>query len=249
MAKVIIVLPAYNAERTLERTVKEIPPGTADELILVDDASKDNTVALARQLGLTVLVHPQNRGYGGNQKTCYLEALRRGAEVILMLHPDYQYDPVLSPELIAPIVRGEADLVLGSRLLEDKALLGKMPLWKYWGNRFLTSIENYALQTKLSEFHTGYRAFSRDLLDTVPFLANSDSFVFDQEILAQAILAGARITEVAIPTKYFKEASSVGFWTSVVYGLQTLLLLIKFRLHRNGWRKSPQFYLLNHHPS
>ena len=241
--KVIVILPAYNAARTLERTLQELPPGGADEVILVDDASRDNTVALARQLGLVVLVHPRNRGYGGNQKTCYAEALRRGADVVLMLHPDYQYDPALAPAMVAPILRGEADLVLGSRMLEDKALLGKMPLWRYAGNKFLTGLENWVFGTHLSEMHTGYRAFSRELLLTVPFETNNEKFVFDQEILAQAILSGARIHEIPIPTKYFKEASSVSFRASVVYGLRTLGLLVKFRLHTSGMRASPQFSL------
>ncbi len=238
---VVVVMPAYNAARTLERTYNDIPPNTVDKVILVDDVSKDETVEIARQLGLTVVIHIQNRGYGGNQKTCYIEALREGADIVVMLHPDYQYDSTRIPELIAPIERGEADLMLGSRLLGGGTLAGGMPLWKYVSNRFLTGVENLALGLRLSEMHTGFRAYSRRFLETIPFLLNSDDFVFDTEVLAQASAFGFRIGEIPVPTRYFAEASSVNFKRSVKYGLSTLMVMLRYTLHRTGLRRYRQF--------
>jgi len=230
--KIIAVLPAYNAELTLERTLNDIPKDLFDLIILVDDASRDGTVALARRLGLHVIVHEKNKSYGGNQKTCYREALAQGGDIAVMIHPDFQYDPTLAPEMVAPILSGEADCVLGSRMMGDTALKGKMPVWKFVGNKFLTGIENLAFGAKFSEYHTGYRAFSKTVLSTLPLELNSDGFVFDQEIMAQMIAAGHRIVEIPIPTRYFKEASSVSFTVSVKYGLQTLGVLATFVLHR-----------------
>lgn len=242
--RVIVVMPAYNAARTLERTYNDIPPGVVDHVILVDDVSRDETVEVARQLNLQVVVHLQNRGYGGNQKTCYLEALKAGADVVVMLHPDYQYDSTRIPALIEPILRGEYDMMLGSRLLDDGTggpLAGGMPIWKYISNRFLTICENVVLGQQLSEFHTGFRAYNRRLLETVPFLLNSDDFVFDTEMIVQAVAFGFRIGEIAVPTRYFPEASSVNFRRSVVYGLSTLDVLRRYQLHRSGVARTPQF--------
>lgn len=245
--RVIVVMPAYNAARTLERTYRDIPPGVVDHVILVDDVSRDATVEVARRLGLEVVIHVQNRGYGGNQKTCYLEALRAGAEVVVMLHPDYQYDSTRIPALIEPILRGEKDMMLGSRLLREPGasgnptLAGGMPLWKYVANRFLTTSENLVLGTRLSECHTGFRAYNRRLLETVPFLLNSDDFVFDTEMIVQAVLFGFRIGEIAVPTRYFEEASSVNFRRSVVYGLSTMRVLMRAMLHQAGIRRRDQF--------
>lgn len=240
-AKVVVVMPAYNAAQTLERTYNDLPSGVVDHVILVDDVSHDETVAIAQQLGLKVIVHIQNRGYGGNQKTCYIEALRDGADVVVMLHPDYQYDSRLVPELIAPILEGRADLVLGSRFLDSGTLAGGMPVWKYISNRFLTITENLVLGQHLSECHTGFRAYSRRLLETIPFLLNSDKFVFDTEVIAQTVAFGFQITEIPVPTRYFAEASSVNFRNSVIYGLNTLATMGRFLLDRWNLRRSPQF--------
>ena len=239
--KVIVVMPAYNAARTLEKTYNDIPPHVVDKVILVDDVSRDDTVEVARRLGLKVVIHIQNRGYGGNQKTCYIEALRDGADIVVMLHPDYQYDSTLIPELIAPIQRGEADMMMGSRLLNGGTLAGGMPWWKYISNRFLTAVENWALGLRLSECHTGFRAYSRHLLETIPFLLNSDDFVFDTEVIAQAAAFGFRIGEIAVPTRYLAEASSVTFRRSVTYGLSTLRVMLRYRLDRMGIRPARQF--------
>jgi glycosyltransferase involved in cell wall biosynthesis len=239
--KVIVVMPAYNAARTLERTYNDLPPDVIDHVILVDDVSRDETVEIAQRLGLKVIVHVQNRGYGGNQKTCYIEALKDGADVVVMLHPDYQYDSRLVPQLIAPILRGEADLVLGSRLLGGNALKGGMPIWKYLSNRGLTIAENLALRQHLSECHTGFRAYSRRLLETIPFLLNSDKFVFDTEVIAQTVALGFRIAEIPVPTRYFAEASSVNFSNSLIYGCDTLAVMARYLLDRWGVRRSPQF--------
>jgi glycosyltransferase involved in cell wall biosynthesis len=237
--RVIVVMPAYNAAQTLERTYADIPGDVVDHVILVDDVSKDQTVEIARQLGLQVIVHAQNKGYGGNQKTCYDAALSEEADVVVMLHPDYQYDATRIPALIAPIVAGEVDLMFGSRFLGDP-LAGGMPKWKFVSNRFLTGLENLAFGLHLSEYHTGFRAYSRRLLETVPYHRNSNDFVFDQELAAQAVAAGFRIGEIAVPTRYFSEASSVGFKRSVVYGLATLRVVARFLLHRIRVRPSPK---------
>jgi glycosyltransferase involved in cell wall biosynthesis len=239
--RVMVVMPAYNAARTLERTYADIPHGLVDHVILVDDVSQDETVEVARRLGLDVRIHRQNLGYGGNQKTCYDAALAAGADIVVMLHPDYQYDATRIPDLIAPIVAGETDLMLGSRFLGDP-LAGGMPRWKYVSNRFLTTVENITFGLHLSEYHTGLRAYSRRLLERIPYHLNSDDFVFDQELVAQVVAAGMRrrIGEIAVPTRYFEEASSVGFRRSVVYGLSTLRVVLRYLLHRLGVRRSPK---------
>ena len=238
--RLVIVMPAYNAARTLERTYADIPHDVVHKIIRVDDVSRDETVDIARQLGLDVIIHSQNRGYGGNQKTCYDAALAAGAEIVVMLHPDYQYDATRIPELVAPILAGKADLVLGSRFLGDP-LAGGMPRWKYVSNRFLTGVENAAFGLHLSEYHTGLRAYSRRLLERIPYQLNSDDFVFDQDLIAQVVAArGMRIAEIAVPTRYFEEASSVGFKRSVVYGLSTLRVVGTYLLHRTGLRRSPK---------
>ncbi len=238
--KVVIVMPAYNAAKTLERTYADIPHDLVDHMILVDDVSRDETVEIAHQLGLEVIVHQQNRGYGGNQKTCYDRALEWGADVVVMLHPDYQYDATRIPDMVAPIVSGDADLVLGSRFLGDP-LAGGMPKWKFISNRFLTGVENAAFGLHLSEYHTGLRAYSRRLLETIPYQLNSDDFVFDQDLIAQVVAAGGmKVAEIAVPTRYFEEASSVGFRRSVVYGLSTLRVVARYLLHRSGLRRSEQ---------
>ena len=220
--KVIVVLPAFQAEKTLERTVTEIPREIADEILLVDDASKDHTVELARRLGLKTFVHPKNLGYGGNQKTCYREALKLGADIVVMLHPDYQYSPKLIGAMTHMIASGHYDIVLGSRILAQSAMAGGMPWYKYISNRALTLVQNLLMGQKLSEYHTGYRAYSRKVLESVPFEKNSDDFIFDNEILCEAIAAGFRIGEISCPTRYFPEASSINFRRSVVYALGVL---------------------------
>jgi len=231
--KTVVVMPALNAAKTLEATVGAIPRDVVDEIILVDDRSTDETVSLARDLGVHVVWHPHNVGYGGNQKTCYLEALQRGAEIVIMLHPDGQYEPGLIPNLIAPIRAGEADLVLGTRMAErGAARAAGMPLYKRVANRALTTIENRVLRTELTDLHTGYRAYGRELLLTVPFLRNSIDFVFDSELLMQAAHFGFRIAEVPARTRYFEEASSVGPWVSTVYGVKTLWSAGRLVLHR-----------------
>lgn len=219
-------MPAYNAERTLARTVAEIPSGAADEIILVDDASRDRTVTVARDLGLNVIVHSENRGYGGNQKTCYREALRDGADVVVMVHPDFQYDPARIPDFTRPILSGEADAVIGSRFLEGDPRAGGMPWWKYVGNRFLTAVQNRVLGAHLSECHSGYRAYHRRVLEHVPFQAFSDEFAFDSEMIVHLVSGGFRIAEVPIPSRYEADSSSLGFPGSVRYGFQTLRTLL-----------------------
>jgi glycosyltransferase involved in cell wall biosynthesis len=231
--KVVVVMPALNAARTLERTVEAIPLEWVDEIVLVDDASSDETVELARSLPVHVVWHPHNAGYGANQKTCYLEALQRDADAIVMLHPDGQYEPQLIGSLVEPILAGRADLVLGSRLaLPGMARANGMPLWKYVVNRALTAVENRVMGTELSEAHTGYRAYSRRLLLTVPFLRNSADFAFDSELLMQASHFGMRIQEVPARGRYFEDASSVGVGSGIVYGLKTLWIAIRLALHR-----------------
>ncbi|HKZ83443.1 MAG TPA: glycosyltransferase family 2 protein [Anaerolineae bacterium] len=242
--KVVVIMPAYNAARTLERTYHDLPHDVIDHVILVDDVSQDETVEIARRLGLHVVVHIQNRGYGGNQKTCYVEALRAGADVVVMLHPDYQYDSRLVPDLIKPIVEDRADMMLGSRLLTSGgARAGGMPPWKYVANRFLTIVENLVLGLRLSEAHTGFRAYRRKMLETIPFLLNSDNFVFDTQVIAQAVAFGFRVGEIAVPTRYFSEASSVNFRRSVVYGLSTLVVMLRFALNRIGVLRADEFRL------
>ena len=232
--RIVVVMPAFRAGRTLEATVRELPRDIVDEIVLVDDASDDDTVAIARKLGLTVLLHPMNRGYGANQKTCYGAALDRGADVVVMVHPDYQYDPRLVTALAGMITSGVYDLVLGSRILGGGALAGGMPVWKYVANRGLTLVQNLLLGAKMSEYHSGYRAYSRALLEALPWRDNSDDFVFDNQLLAQALLAGHRVGEISVPTRYFAEASSIGFVRSVRYGLGVLCVSAQGALARSG---------------
>jgi glycosyltransferase involved in cell wall biosynthesis len=240
--KVVVVMPARQAALTLEATVAAIPREGVDEVILVDDFSSDETVALARTLPVHVVWHPHQVGYGGNQKTCYMEALQRGADVVVMLHPDGQYEPGLVPAMVEPIIRGEADLVLGSRLkIPGAAIAAGMPRWKWVANRFLTTIENRIMGTSLSEAHTGYRAYSRELLMTVPFLRNSLDFVFDSELLMQASHFGFRIAEIPAKCRYYEDASSVSFRTGVVYGSKTLWAGLRLVLHRSGVWRSRKF--------
>jgi len=220
--KVAVILPAYNAAKTLRQTHQEIDREVVDEILLVDDKSRDDTVAIARSLGIPTIEHEKNKGYGGNQKTCYREILRRDAEIIVMLHPDYQYSPKVIPAAAWLIASGEYDLVLGSRILVGGAAKGGMPAYKYWSNRFLTLAENLLLGQKLSEYHTGFRAFHRRVLETLPLEENSDDFVFDNQILAQAVYFGFRIGEISCPSRYFQEASSINFWRSSLYGLGVL---------------------------
>ncbi len=228
---IFIVLPAYNAEKTLMRTFHEIPNDFCGNVILVDDASKDKTVDIAREAGLIVIVHPKNRGYGGNQKTCYTEALKRGADIVVMLHPDHQYDAKVIPQLIQPILNGDADAVFGSRMLGGHPLEGGMPPWKYIANVWLTAFANIIFRRYLTEIHSGFRAYSRKYLETVRFMENSDDFIFDTEIIAQGMMCNLSFQEVPITTRYFPEASSINFRRSVVYGLGILAVLFKYWLH------------------
>jgi len=230
--RIVVVMPAYNAARTIERTTREIPMDLVDEIVVTDDASRDDTVDVARQLGLRTLVHDRNRGYGGNQKTCYTEALRLGADVVVMLHPDYQYTPRLLPAMIGLVTDGPFDVVLGSRVLGGRALAGGMPLYKYVANRALTAAQNWLCSAKLSEYHTGYRAFTREVLETLPLLENSDDFVFDNQMLAQILVAGFEIGEVSCPAAYFEEASSINFGRSVRYGLGVMWTSLQVFLQR-----------------
>ena len=230
--KIVVVMPSYNAARTLARTVEEVPRDIVDEILLVDDASSDETVGLANELGLTVFVHEKNFGYGRNQKTCYREALQRGADIVVMVHPDYQYSPNLIVPMAGMIAYCEYDCIVGSRILGKGALAGGMPLYKYVSNRFLTLFQNILLSAKLSEYHTGFRAFSREVLEALPLNENSDDFVFDNQMLAQVVHFGFRVGEISTPTRYFAEASSINFSRSVKYGLGVLDTSIRFRLHR-----------------
>jgi len=239
--RVVVVMPAYRAEKTLRKTFEEIPHEIVDEVIVVDDASPDRTVEICRSLGLYCIEHDRNRGYGGNQKTCYREALSRGADIVVMLHPDYQYDPRLITAMASLIGQELYDVVLGSRILGVGALKGGMPLYKYVSNRFLTLVENWLLGYKLAEYHTGYRAFSRRVLEALPLEANSDDFVFDNEMLAQAIYWGFDIGEITCPTKYFPEASSIGFRRSMKYGAGVLATGFKFRLAKWGLFRTKVF--------
>jgi glycosyltransferase involved in cell wall biosynthesis len=240
--KVVVVMPAYNAEQTLEATYKEVPMDIVDEVILVDDVSLDNTVEKAKEVGIThVIRHEQNRGYGGNQKTCYQTALSLGADIVVMLHPDYQYTPKLIEAMVYPIANGLFPVMLGSRILGKGALRGGMPFYKYVFNRFLTFFQNLLMNQKLAEYHTGYRAFSREILEKLPLEENSDDFVFDNQMLAQIAFAGYIIGEVTCPTRYFEEASSISFRRSTIYGLGVLRTSVLYRLNRWGMVKSPIF--------
>lgn len=239
--KIVVVMPAYNAEKTLRRTFDEIPHDIVDAVLLVDDNSRDGTTKLAATLGIPTFVHVQNYGYGRNQKTCYAEALRLGADIVVMLHPDYQYTPRLITAMSSLIAHGEFDVALGSRILGTGALAGGMPKYKYVANRFLTAAQNLLIGHKLSEYHTGYRAFSREVLLKLPLEENSDDFVFDNEMLAQAVYFGCRIGEITCPTRYFTEASSINFRRSVKYGFGVLGTSLAFRLHRLGWSRSRLF--------
>lgn len=233
--KIIVVMPAYNAEKTLKRTYDDITPGIVSKVILVDDGSHDKTVAKARKLGIETFVHPQNRGYGGNQKTCYTMALSEGADIVVMVHPDYQYDSSLTGEMVKPIIDGRSDVMLGSRIRTRKeALDGGMPVWKYFSNRFLTILQNIVLGQNLSEYHTGFRAFDKKVLKKLPFHKFSDDFVFDQDIMISAIREGFRVGEIPVPVRYFSEASSINFARSVKYGVQIFGGLVLYILDRSG---------------
>lgn len=238
---VVVVMPAYNAARTLEATYKAIPLGTVDHILLVDDNSHDSTVNIAKSLNIAAFRHQRNYGYGANQKTCYTEALKTNNEIIVMLHPDYQYDPTLLPTLIKPIADGTADVVLGSRILGNNPVKQGMPWWKYLANRFLTYLENLVFGLHLSEYHTGYRAYSRKALEEINFHMNSDKFVFDQEIIAQFVANVYVINEVPVPAKYFPEASSASFYQSFVYGLSILRLLARYWLYKHKVGRYAQF--------
>lgn len=238
---IFIVLPAYNAARTLKITLDEIPEEYRKNVILVDDASRDNTVEVAKAAGLTVFVHERNKGYGGNQKTCYSQALKLGADLIVMLHPDHQYDAKVIPQMIVPIVNGDADAVFGSRMLGGRPLEGGMPWWKYIANVLLTAVANIVFRRYLTEIHSGFRAYSRHYLETVRFMENSDDFIFDTEIIAQGMMNNLTFQETPIETRYFPEASSINLWRSIVYGFGILGVLAKFWLHRSRWLKFKKF--------
>ncbi len=239
--RVAVVLPAFNAARTLERTCAEIPRDVVDDVILTDDASRDETVSIARSLGLHTIRHDRNRGYGGNQKTCYAAALERGADIVVMLHPDYQYTPTLIPAMAAMLASDQYDAVLASRILGRGAITGGMPRYKYVANRGLTLIQNALMSAKLSEYHSGYRAWTRTVLEKLPLERCSDDFVFDNQMLAQAIHLGFRIGEISCPTKYFPEASSINLRRSIVYGFGVLQTSARYRLHKAGLRQDPLF--------
>jgi len=241
--RIVVVMPAYKAGRTLEATWRDLPHDIVDQVVVVDDASDDDTVAVARALGLDVILHPHNMGYGANQKTCYSEAMARSADIVVMVHPDYQYDPRLVTAMAGMVASGIYDMVLGSRILGSGALRGGMPLWKFLANRLLTLFENVMLGAHLSEYHTGYRAYSRSLLDALPWQRNSDDFVFDNQILAQAIVGRYGIGEVSVPTRYFAEASSIGFRRSVRYGFGVVGTTLLAFLARTGLYRHPLFEL------
>ena len=239
--KVVVVMPAYNAAKTLRMTYAELPREHVDLVILVDDGSSDETARIARELGLELFVHNRNYGYGANQKTCYREALKANADIVVMVHPDYQYDPKLLPDVIRPVQEGRADVVLGSRLMAGNPMRQGMPWWKYFANRVLTWIENVTFRLDLAEYHTGYRAFGREVLEGVNLETNSDNFIFDQEIIAQLVGLKARIVEVPVPTRYFPQASSASFVQSSIYGMSILWLLVRYKLHHAGIVRQRQF--------
>lgn len=234
--RIVVVMPAYNAGKTLALTYRHLPHDLLNSVIVVDDGSDDETVDIARRLKLQLHVHDRNRGYGANQKTCYKAALSAGATIVVMVHPDYQYDPRLLPDIVRPIQEGNADVVLGSRFMGASPVAQGMPRWKYLGNRALTRLENAILGLRLSEVHTGYRAFRREVLESIPYWLNSDQFVFDQEIIAQIVARGFRIAEVPVPTRYMPEASSASFSQSVRYGISVLWMLARYQVHQAGWR-------------
>jgi len=239
--RVFVILPAYNAEKTLKKTVDDIPKDIVDKIILVDDGSKDNTVEIAKGLGLEVYQHENNMGYGANQKTCYRRALEQGADIVIMVHPDYQYDPTIIPRFIEPIQKGSADAVFGSRMMKGGALEGGMPLWKHNANILLTAFENVILGTYLTEYHSGFRAYSANLLRSINFDLNDNSFLFDTEIIVQSLLQNFKIEEIPIQTRYFKEASQISFFPCVLYGLGIIRTMAKFILHVKGIYKFKQF--------
>jgi glycosyltransferase involved in cell wall biosynthesis len=239
-SKIVVVMPAYNAGATLQKTYSEIPDGWVDEIILVDDCSYDNTLEVARNLKIKCFTHRWNRGYGGNQKTCYNAALESGAAIIVMLHPDYQYDPKIIPDLVQPIIEQQSDVVFASRFL-GKPLKGNMPVYKYLSNRILTGLQNLVQRTSFSECHTGYRAYSREILEAIPYERNSEDFVFDNEIIAQFIIAGARFVEIPVVTRYEKDSSTVSFLSSIRYGIGVLYTLFRYLLHKNRLWKCRKF--------
>ncbi|HEY7423991.1 MAG TPA: glycosyltransferase family 2 protein [Gemmataceae bacterium] len=240
--RVVAVMPAYNAERTLASTLADMPAGCVDEILLVDDGSTDRTVEVARDMGLTVIEHPENRGYGGNQKTCYREALTRGADIVVMIHPDYQYDSRVIPHAVGFIELDLCDVVLGNRIRSrQEAMAGGMPVYKYISNRFLTSVENFALGQNLGDFHSGFRVYRRAVLERIPFEKNSDDFVFDTQFLVQAVRFGFRLGDIPVPVRYFDEASSINFRRSLKYGISTLGVVGQYWLDRLGIRRSPLF--------
>jgi glycosyltransferase involved in cell wall biosynthesis len=239
--KVVVVMPAYNAERTLEKTYRDLPLEYLHEVVLVDDASNDDTVKLAQSLGIRTIVHEENRGYGGNQKTCYRDALELGADIVVMVHPDYQYSPKLVTAMASMIASGEFDVVLGSRIITGWAIKGGMPRYKYIANRFLTFFQNMMLGVKLSEYHTGFRAFSREVIESLPLERNSDDFLFDNQMLSQSVYYGFRVGEISCPTRYFAEASSINFARSVKYGLGVLWTSVQFRLGKLGYMRPDVF--------
>ena len=240
--KITVILPAYNAEKTLKNTLNDIPKECVDDIILVDDASTDNTVSLAKELNLYVVKHTKNRGYGGNQKTCYQEALRRGADIVIMVHPDHQYDPFYIPQLLEPLLNNSADAVFGSRMMiRGAAIRGSMPQWKYIMNIVLTKLENHVLSLQLTEYHSGFRAYSRTVLESVPYLLNSDNFVFDTEIIVQMKLKNFRIKEIPIQARYFKDASTINFFQSTLYGFSIVRTMIKYIFHKSGIKRYEQF--------
>lgn len=241
---ICIVLPAYNAAKTLKQTVSDIPKDFASEIILIDDASTDETIKVAKELGLRIYCHKKNLGYGANQKTCYTKAIELGADIVVMVHPDYQYDPKVIPQLVEPIEAGRADAVFGSRMMEGGALEGGMPLWKHQANILLTAFENMVLKASLTEYHSGFRAYSVSALKKINFMRNSNQFVFDSEIIAQLIHNGFKIEEIPIRTRYFDGASTIGLGRSIVYGLGILWLMLRYFLHKKNLFKSRQFSLV-----